>query len=65
MKLTPDEQKICDEYGKRDEYNKVHCYECPLAIDTRYCICKANLTEKEYQKCMGEELYEDIPKGSL
>ena len=55
MKLTLEEQKICDEYSKRDAFNKVHCYECPLAIDTRFCICKANVTEEEYKEWREEE----------
>lgn len=32
MKLTPQEQKICDEYGKKDKNGYVHCNECPLCI---------------------------------
>lgn len=55
MKLTDEEKKICKKYGKRDKDYKVHCYECPLAIDTRYCICKANVTEEEYREWKGEE----------
>lgn len=55
MKLTPDEQKICDEYGKRDTFNRVHCFECPLALNIRYCVCKANATEEEYKEWKGDE----------
>lgn len=54
MDLTPEEQKICEKYGKRDEDGEVHCYECPLAIDTRYCVCKASVTEEEYREWGGE-----------
>ena len=55
MRLTSEEQKICKKYGKRDKDGKVHCFECPLAINRRLCICKANLTKKEYRKWRGEE----------
>lgn len=54
MRLTAGEKQICDEYGKRDKDGKVHCSECPLAIDTRYCLCKANVTEAEYKEWRGE-----------
>ena len=44
MKLTPKEQKICDEYSKFDEKEKkVHCGDCPLNIDHQLCICYANI----------------------
>ena len=49
MRLTPEEQKICDEYSKRDAFNMVHCYECPLALDVKNCACKASVTEEEYR----------------
>ena len=32
MKLTVEEKKICNQYGKEDENKIVHCFECPLAI---------------------------------
>lgn len=50
MKLTDDEKKICEKYGARDSDNRVHCFECPLTIDTRYCVCKANITEEEWEE---------------
>ena len=34
MKLTAKEQEICDKYGARDEDGYVHCYECPLNLNT-------------------------------
>ena len=55
MRLTPEEQKICDEYSKRDAFNMVHCYECPLALDVKYCACKASVTEEEYREWRGDE----------
>lgn len=55
MKLTPEEHKICDEYSRADEEGRIHCFECPLAIDTRFCVCKANVTEAEYKEWRGEE----------
>lgn len=48
MKLTKEEYKICRQYGALDESGKAHCSECPLVLDTRYCLCKANCTEEEW-----------------
>ena len=53
MRLTLEEQKICKEYSKRDENNSVHCFECPLVLNIRYCVCKANVTEEEYKEWKG------------
>lgn len=50
MELKEDEKKICRKYGARDEKGMVHCFECPLAIDTRDCICKANITKEEWEE---------------
>lgn len=48
MKLTEEEQKICDLYGEPGAEGKVHCSECPLVIDAKWCVCKANCTEEEW-----------------
>lgn len=48
MKLTNEEKEICEAYRKRDENNTVHCFECPLVINVREFICKANCTRKEW-----------------
>lgn len=48
MKLTKEEDKICRQYGEPDASGKAHCSECPLVLDTRYCLCKANCTEEEW-----------------
>lgn len=50
MKLTKEEKAICDKYRKRDKNNKVHCFECPLVISLRSCLCKANATKGEVEK---------------
>lgn len=50
MKLTKEEDKICRQYGEPHEDGLAHCSECPLVIDTRYCLCKANCTEEEWQE---------------
>lgn len=47
MKLTKEEKAICKKFRKRDENNTVHCYECPLVISRRDCLCKANAKEDE------------------
>lgn len=48
MKLTEDEKEICREYGARDDDGTVHCFECPLVIDRRQCVCKANCFPSEW-----------------
>lgn len=48
MKLTKEEMDICRQYRKRDNEGHVHCFECPLALDTRYNVCKKNVSKKEY-----------------
>lgn len=32
MKLTEEEQKICDKYGSYDDTGRVRCFACPLCI---------------------------------
>ena len=50
MRLTDEEKEICKKYSKRDENNKVHCYECPLVLNLRFCICKANISKKDWDE---------------
>lgn len=50
MELTKEEDKICRQYGEPHEDGLAHCSECPLVIDKRYCLCKANCTEEEWQE---------------
>lgn len=50
MILTPQEKAICKEYSARDLKGKVHCSECPLAVDARYALCKRNLSKKEWEE---------------
>ena len=49
MKLTKEEKKICNRYKKQDSYGYVHCLECPLVIDKKDLLCKANCTKKEWE----------------
>lgn len=48
MKLTEEEKEICKTHRRRHEDGKTRCKECPLVIDAKWCICKANCTEEEY-----------------
>lgn len=50
MTLTEEEKKICNHYRQRFADGKVRCSQCPLVIDTRYCLCKANCTEDEWEE---------------
>lgn len=52
MKLTKEEKAICKKFRKRDENNIVHCYECPLVISQRDCLCKANAEEWQGRYCI-------------
>lgn len=36
MKLTENEQAICDKYRARDEHGRVHCNECPLNVPSEW-----------------------------
>lgn len=42
MKLSEKDQKVCDRYKAKDSRGFVHCHECPLVIDRRDFMCKAN-----------------------
>lgn len=50
MKLTDEEKEVCNEYSFRGLDGKVHCSECPLAIDIRGCACKANVSKEEWEE---------------
>ena len=49
MKLSEEEKAICRRFRKRVE-GKARCRECPLALDTRLCICKKNATKQEWEE---------------
>lgn len=60
MKLTPDEERICAEYSKRDSNGKVHCCECPLKIGNPEALdfrCRKNSV---YDPETNDFEYEDI-----
>lgn len=44
--MTDKETAICKRYSKRDENGKVHCFECPLVIDKKSCVCKKVLDSR-------------------
>lgn len=46
--LTSEEMDICEQYRKRTDDGLIHCFECPLALDDRYHVCKKNVSKKEY-----------------
>ena len=49
MILTEDEAVICRKFSERDEEGYVRCPVCPLAVDKGFLLCKANMTEKEWE----------------
>ena len=40
--LTEKQKQICEQYRKKDREGKVHCRDCPLAVDHNDYICRAN-----------------------
>ena len=66
MKLTKDEQRICDNFRKRYQgsimigeemvdVQKVRCSECPLVIYREQMLCKANISKNEWKElCDGK-----------
>ena len=50
MKLSEEEEKICQKYSARDEEGFVHCRQCPLSVADRPTMCKAVMTEEEWEK---------------
>lgn len=56
MKLTREDQMLCDKYGTPDSNGIVHCRDCPLMLNYRFCVCKANVEvdDLEYWKDVRE-----------
>lgn len=52
--MTEEQKKICEKYSERDEDGRVHCFECPLAIDHKECLCLAVKEKMEKRKRKGE-----------
>jgi hypothetical protein len=50
MTLTEEEKKICSYYSQTFDDGKVGCSRCPLQVDRRWCVCKANCTEEEWEE---------------
>lgn len=50
MKLTKKEKETCRRYSAADDTGRVRCSECPLALDRKLCICKANCTAEEWEE---------------
>lgn len=55
MKLTEAEREICRKYGAFDDNMKVHCSECPLAIDHKQFLCKGNCKPEEWEEYLKEK----------
>lgn len=51
MKLTKEEQEICDRFSARDKDGYVHCADCPLSIkgSFNYGLCKKTMSKKEWE----------------
>lgn len=50
MRMTKQEKEICKQYSKRGEDGLVKCSECPLVLNKRYCICKKNISKKDWEE---------------
>ena len=56
MELSPSEQRICDVYSRQDPATGLYqCGKCPLKLDRRFAVCKANVTEEEYEDWREDE----------
>jgi len=55
MTLTEEEKEICNYYSQTFADGKVGCSRCPLQVDKRWCICKANCTEEEWKEKLENE----------
>lgn len=40
--LTEKQKKICEKFSAYDDTGHVHCNDCPLVIDKRALMCRAN-----------------------
>lgn len=54
MKLTPQEQVVCNVFSRDDGSGRVQCDNCPLVLDADMCLCKSNINESEYELLMKE-----------
>jgi hypothetical protein len=52
MLSTDNDRETCREYSARDAQGRVHCYECPLRVDTDYSdvACKATFHYDDEEK---------------
>lgn len=46
MKLTDEQEKVCGVFSQvRD--GKVNCANCPMVLNTQYCVCLKNVSKKD------------------
>lgn len=50
MRLTEREKETCEQYSATGKDGKVNCNSCPLVIDVKYHICKANVSKAFIEK---------------
>ena len=48
MKLNRDERRTCQHYARRGANGNVGCLDCPLVISQEECLCKANISQAEW-----------------
>ena len=46
MKLTEEQKTICNVF-KQMRYGKVRCAECPMVLNSRYCVCLKTVSKGE------------------
>ena len=39
MKLSKEQETVCNVFSRRDVTGHVHCHDCPMVIDKRSAIC--------------------------
>ena len=50
MKLTKEQETVCRVFSRRDKTGRVHCHDCPMAIDDRSAICIKTVTKEDARK---------------
>ena len=56
------QEHICRKYSARDDDGYVHCNDCPLVVDQRYYMCRAN---SHYDRKSKEWVFDDVEEVEI
>lgn len=62
MLKSEKQMKICKKYSTRDKDGYVHCTDCPLVVDRKYYMCKAN---SHYDRKQKEWVFDDVAEAEI